>query len=294
VGILDGKAAIVTGAGRGIGRGEAVALAAEGAAVLVNDVDAAQAASVVAEIESAGGRAVANDDDVASWKGAGHLVAHAVEAFGRLDALVNNAGFLRDRMSFSMSEEEWDSVVRVHLTGHFAPSRFAAAHWRDRHKAGDTSGGAIVNTTSEAGLYGGTGQANYVAAKAGIAGLTVGLARELERYGVRVNAVAPRARTRMTEDVLGDFAAPPADGGFDEWDPANIGPTVAWLASDRAAAVTGQVFVAFGGRLHRFRGWTMVDEVEQDERWTPDAIDARAADLFGSDGPGLPRMGFGR
>ncbi len=294
--VLAGRTAIVTGAGRGIGRGEALALAAEGATVIVNDVDAAQAAAVVAEVEAAGGEALPDDNDVADWDGARALVAGAVERTARLDILVNNAGFLRDRMSFSMDEDEWDSVVRVHLKGHFAPSRFAAEHWRGQAKAaaGPPPGGVIVNTVSEAGLYGGTGQANYVAAKAGIAGMTIGLARELERYSVRVNAVAPRARTRMTEELLGDFAAPPADGGFDEWSPDNLGPVVAWLASERAAEVNGQVFVVFGGRIHLFEGWTMVSEIEQGARWTVEAIAARKAELFGDRRSGLPTMGFGR
>jgi NAD(P)-dependent dehydrogenase (short-subunit alcohol dehydrogenase family) len=291
MGALDGKVAIVTGAGRGIGRGEALALAAEGAAVVVNDIDPDRAAAVVDEIA---GAAAASGDDVASWEGATNLVAAAVDSFGRLDVLVNNAGFLRDRMSFSMTEDEWDDVVRVHLKGHFAPSRAAAAHWRERAKAGDESGGAIVNTVSEAALYGGTGQANYVAAKAGIAGMTIGLARELERYGVRVNAIAPRARTRMTEALLGDFAAPPGGGGFDEWDPDNIGPVVAWLASDAAAGVTGQVFVVFGGRIHLFEGWTMAAVIEQSEQWTLERITARADELFAGRRRGLPVMGFGR
>jgi NAD(P)-dependent dehydrogenase (short-subunit alcohol dehydrogenase family) len=291
---LDGKVGIVTGAGRGIGRGEALALATEGAAVVVNDVDVELAKAVVDEIEAAGGRAAANGDDVASWDGARSLVTAAVDGFGRLDVLVNNAGFLRDRMSFSMDESEWDDVVRVHLKGHFGPSKFAAEHWRAQQKAGDTAGGVIVNTVSEAGLYGGTGQANYVAAKAGIAGMTIGLARELERYRVRVNALAPRARTRMTEELLGDFAAPPADGGFDEWSPDNIGPVVAWLASDDAADVTGQVFVVVAGRIHLFEGWTMVSEIEQGERWSVDAIAARKQELFGGRSTGAPTMGFGR
>jgi NAD(P)-dependent dehydrogenase (short-subunit alcohol dehydrogenase family) len=294
MGALDGKVAIVTGAGRGIGRGEALALAAEGASVVVNDIDIDLATAVVDEIVAAGGAAAPDAGDVADWTGATALVDAALGSFGRLDALVNNAGFLRDRMSFSMDETEWDDVVRVHLKGHFAPSRAAAAHWRERSKAGDTAGRAIVNTVSEAGLYGGTGQANYVAAKAGIAGMTVGLARELSRYDIRVNAIAPRARTRMTEEVLGDFAAPPADGGFDEWDPDNIGPIVAWLASDAATGVTGQVLVVFGGRIHLFEGWTMVSEIEQDERWTVDSIAARADDLFGERRRGAPTMGFGR
>jgi NAD(P)-dependent dehydrogenase (short-subunit alcohol dehydrogenase family) len=294
MGVLEGKVAIVTGAGRGIGRGEALALAAEGAAVVVNDVDVETAKAVVTEIESAGGRAAANGDDVASWPGAESLVAAAVDGFGRLDVLVNNAGFLRDRMSFSMDEAEFDDVVRVHLKGHFAPTRFAAVHWRERSKAGQDVAAAVVNTVSEAGLYGGTGQANYVAAKAGIAAMTIGLARELKRAGVRVNAVAPRARTRMTEEVLGDYAAPPADGGFDEWDPGNVGPVVAWLASDASAGVTGQVFVVFGGRIHLFEGWTMVSEIEQAGRWTVEAIAARADELFGDRRRGTPVMGFGR
>jgi NAD(P)-dependent dehydrogenase (short-subunit alcohol dehydrogenase family) len=302
VGALDGKDAIVTGAGRGIGRGEALALAAEGAAVVVNDlgtsadgaaVDSSPAEKVVAEITAAGGTAIADANDVASWSGAEALVQAAVQQLGRLDVLVNNAGFLRDQMSFNMDEQTWDDVVRVHLKGHFAPTRFAAAHWRAQSKAGDESGGVVINTVSEAGLYGGTGQANYVAAKAGIAGMTIGLARELKSYGVRVNAVAPRARTRMTESVLGDFAAA-KEGAFDEWDPDNVGPVVAWLASDDAADVSGQVFVVFGGRIHRFRGWEMVGEIEQDDRWSPKEIHARRDELFGSDRPGPPKMGFGR
>jgi NAD(P)-dependent dehydrogenase (short-subunit alcohol dehydrogenase family) len=293
VGALDGKVAIVTGAGRGIGRGEALALAAEGAAVVVNDLELELAQQVAKEIAATGGRVIANGDDVASWSGSEALVAAAVDSFGRLDVLVNNAGFLRDRMSFSMDEADFDEVVRVHLKGHFAPTRFAAAYWRQRSKAGHEAGGAVVNTTSEAGLYGGTGQANYVAAKAGIAAMTIGLARELERYGVRVNAIAPRARTRMTEDVLGDFAAA-KEGEFDEWDPDNVGPVVAWLASDDAAEVTGQVFVVFGARIHLFRGWEMVAEIEQHERWTVDAIAARHDALFGAHRPGLPTLGFGR
>jgi len=302
VGALDGNVAIVTGAGRGIGRGEALALAAEGAAVVVNDLgttldgdaETNHADEVVAEITAAGGRAVADTNDVATWSGAQALVARAVDSFGRLDILVNNAGVLRDQMSFKMDEDAWDSVVRVHLKGHFAPTRFAAEYWRDRSKGGDDSGGRVINTVSEAGLYGGTGQANYAAAKAGIAGMTIALARELKNYGVTVNAIAPRARTRMTETVLGDYGAPPADGGFDEWDPENIGPVVAWLASPDAADVTGQVFVVFGGRLHLMEGWTMVSEVEQTQRWSVDAIAARKAELFNERRSGAPKMGFGR
>ena len=247
----------------------------------------------VDEIVANGGKAVANTDDVASWDGARHLVQQAIDEFGRLDILVNNAGVLRDRMSFKMEEDAWDAVVRVHLKGHFAPSRFAAEHWRERSKAGETVRAAIINTSSEAGLYGGTAQANYVASKAGIAGMTIALARELKGYGVTVNAIAPRARTRMTESVLGDFGQPTEDG-FDEWDPENIGPVVAWLASEDAADVTGQVFVVFGGRLHLMQPWTMVSEIEQDRPWTVDDIAARKQELFGDRRPGTPKMGFGR
>jgi NAD(P)-dependent dehydrogenase (short-subunit alcohol dehydrogenase family) len=301
MGALDGKVAIVTGAGRGIGRGEALALAREGATVLVNDLGTAldgttesnHAQDTVDAIVAAGGKAIASTDDVASWDGARDLVHRAIDEHGRLDVLVNNAGVLRDSMSFKMDEEAWDTVIRVHLKGHFAPSRFAAEHWRERAKAGDDVRAAIINTSSEAGLYGGTAQANYVAAKAGIAGMTIGLARELKNYGVTVNAIAPRARTRMTEAVLGDFGAVPEDG-FDEWDPENVGPVVAWLASDDAADVTGQVFVVFGGRLHLMEGWTMVGEIEQGEQWSVEAIAARRNELFGERRTGAPRMGFGR
>jgi NAD(P)-dependent dehydrogenase (short-subunit alcohol dehydrogenase family) len=305
VGTLDGKVAIVTGAGRGIGRGEALALAAEGAAVVVNDVgvsltgaaetdtESRPADAVAADIVAAGGHALASNDDVATWPGAETLVAAAVEHFGRLDVLVNNAGVLRDTMSFNMDEDAWDDVIRVHLKGHFAPSRFAVSHWRAQAKAGDESGGRIVNTVSEAGLYGGTGQVNYVAAKAGIAGLTIALARELKKYGVTVNAIAPRARTRMTETMLGDYGAPPAEG-FDEWDPDNIGPVVTWLAGPDAAGITGQVFVVFGGRVHLMQGWDMVGEVEIDRRWTAAELAARAGDLFGERRRGVPHYGFGR
>ena len=215
VGALDGKVAIVTGAGRGIGRGEALALAAEGATVVVNDLgtsldgtsEASHADEVVNEIVGRGGTAVANADDVSSWDGAQGLIESTIDQFGRLDILVNNAGVLRDQMSFKMDEDAWDAVIRVHLKGHFAPTRFAAEHWRAQSKAGNDSGRRVINTVSEAGLYGGTGQANYAAAKAGIAGMTIALARELKNYGVTVNAIAPRARTRMTETVLGDYGA---------------------------------------------------------------------------------------
>jgi NAD(P)-dependent dehydrogenase (short-subunit alcohol dehydrogenase family) len=294
--VFDGKVAIVTGGGRGIGRAEALLLAAEGASVVVNDrggdrrgegADTGPAAAVVDEITAAGGTAVANGDDVASWDGARRLVDQAVEAFGRLDVLVNNAGILRDRMSFNMEEAEWDAVVGVHLKGHFCTSRFAAAHWRARAKeTGAGVGAAIVNTTSESGLYGNAGQVNYAAAKAGIAAMTIVLARELERMGVRVNAVAPVARTRLTEDVAGDAMAP--DEGFDRFAPENVAAVAAWLASDLAAGISGQVVKVQGGLTQLVRGWRPVTEATADKLWTIDAVDAVRPRLWAGVDGGIP------
>ena len=259
MGALDGKVAIVTGAGRGIGRGEALLLASEGAKVVVNDLGGARegegadktpAQEVADEIVSGGGEAVANYDDVASWPGAESLIGQAVEAFGKLDILVNNAGILRDGMSFNLSEADWDSVIRVHLKGHFAPSRFAAVYWREQSKAGEPVAGRIINTSSESGLFGNAGQSNYAAAKAGIASMTIVLARELQKYGVTVNAMAPRARTRLTDTVAGaDQLMAAKEGEFDAWDPDNMGPLIGFLASDAAADVSGQVFVMWGDRV---------------------------------------------
>lgn len=295
-GRLAGKAAIVTGAGRGIGRAEALLLAAEGAHVTVNDVDADAAEVVVKEIVHAGGVAASNIDDVSTWSGAESAVEAVIEREGKLDVLVNNAGILRDAMSFSMTEEQWDDVARVHLKGHAAMAHFAGAHWRDRSKSpGDKAppvSGRIINTVSESGLYGLAGQVNYAAAKAGIAAMTVVLARELRKYGVTVNAIAPRARTRMTESVLGSLIA--AEGEFDEWDPANIAPVVAWLASEGTGDVTGQVLVVNGDKVHLMHGWHRVGRIANDgQRWTVEALGAHRADLFGEHGSRLPPMGFG-
>src|SRR6202035_1299862 len=226
-----GKVAIVTGAGRGIGREEALMLAGEGAKVIVNDVGADSPAPEGVElIKKNGGEAAVNSDDISSWEGGKNVVDQAVDTFGSLDILINNAGILRDKMSFNMEESDWDDVIRVHLKGHFAPSYHAAVYWRNRAKDGETVSAHIINTSSEAGLYGNAGQANYSSAKAGIASLTWVLARELERYGITVNSISPRARTRMTENLFGEMAK--AGEGFDEWDPRNIAQLVTFLATD--------------------------------------------------------------
>ena len=260
MGSCEGRVVIVTGAGRGLGRAHALAFAAEGAKVVVNDLGvsrdgegpaAGPAHDVVAEIRSMGGEAVANGADVADWGEAGAMVAQAVDAFGRLDTLVCNAGFLRDRMLVNMSEDEWDSVTRVHLKGHFAPARHAIAHWRDLAKAGVEVDARVVMTSSGAGLMGSIGQGNYAAAKAGIALLVVQAAAEWGRYGVLVNGVAPDARTRMTEGV---FYGSDAPDGWDEKDPANVSPLMVWLGS-ADCDVTGRVFEASGGSLNVCDGW---------------------------------------
>ncbi len=296
MGLLDGKVAIVTGAGRGIGRAEALLLASEGAKVVVNDVgaelsgerakDDRPAQLVVDEIVANGGTASANYDDVSSWKSAESLFNQAVEGYGSLDILVNNAGILRDKMSFNMEESDWDDVIRVHLKGHFATSRLAARYWRDRSKAGDKVSGRIINTSSEAGLFGSAGQANYGAAKAGIAALTWILARELERYGVTVNAIAPRARTRMTESAFGGLEA--KEGQFDLWAPENVAPVVVWLATDHAADVSGQIFVVFGGMVTAMAPFRAIGSLRRDSAWTIQDLISHKAELFGERSSWVP------
>ena len=297
MGLFDGKVAIVTGAGRGIGRTHALLLASEGAAVRGErprrqrggeGADATPAQQVVDEIVAAGGRADANDDSVSSWDGAERMIDQAVDSFGGLDVLINNAGILRDKMSFNMDEAEWDSVIDVHLKGHFAPSRFAASYWRSQSKeTGEPVNAKIVNTASESGLYGNAGQANYAAAKAGIASMTIVMARELERIGVRVNAIAPVARTRLTEQVAGDFMNP-KEGEFDRFAPENISAVVGWLASDLSAGVTGQVVKVMGGQVQLLRGWRPVTESTDDKPWTITGIDEVADALFAKDDKGVP------
>ena len=290
MGSLDGLVAIVTGAGRGLGRAHALYLAKEGASVVVNDPgvggdgsgsDTTPAEDVVAEIKSAGGNAVANLDSCADWAAAERLVNQAVESFGRLDILVNNAGILRDRMSFKMSEDEWDAVMNVHLKGHFAPSRFAAAYWREQAKAGDGRVyGRIINTSSESGYFGMVGQVNYATAKAGIVGMTMTMARELESIGVTVNAIAPRARTRMT---TGSFDGYPeaVEGAFDNRAPENISPVVAWLASPHAGHVSAKVFACYAGDIEIQTPIESEVHLSNGERaWTVEDLAARAGELF--------------
>ncbi len=283
MGICEGRIVIVTGAGRGIGRGHALEFARQGAKVVVNDLGAESdgtggssgpAGEVVDAIRSMGGEAVVNGDDVADWAGAQRLVQTALHSFGGLDVLVNNAGFLRDRMVVSTSEEEWDAVIRVHLKGHFAPTRFAAAYWREQQKSGVAVDGRVINTSSGAGLMGSVGQGAYSAAKAGIAGLTMVEAAELGRYGVTANAIAPAARTRMTEAVFADTMAAPSDDAFDAMAPENIAPLVVWLGSADSAGVTGRVFEVEGGVISVADGWQHGPREDKGARWEPSEVGA--------------------
>jgi NAD(P)-dependent dehydrogenase (short-subunit alcohol dehydrogenase family) len=287
MGALDGKVAIVTGAGRGIGREEALFLASEGAKVIVNDVgaslqgeggDESPAHEVADLIVEQGGTAAVNGDDVSSWEGAKALVDQAVETYGQLNILVNNAGIIRDKMTFNLDESDWDDVIRVHLKGHFATAHHAAVYWRNLAKAGNPVTGRIINTSSEAGLFGSPGQGNYGSAKGAIATLTWILARELERYGVTVNAIAPRARTRMTENIFS--AAAPEEGKFDHWDPRNVARLVGFLASDQAADINGQIFVVFGGNIWAVGGFQPIGEVHQEAMWSIEDLGAAKGELF--------------
>jgi NAD(P)-dependent dehydrogenase (short-subunit alcohol dehydrogenase family) len=289
-GICEDRVVVVTGAGRGIGEAHALEFARQGAKVVVNDIGAAldgtggsgsPAHQVVEAIRTRGGEAMANGDDVADWDGAHNLIATAIEAFGRLDVVVNNAGFVRDRMFVNASEDEWDAVVRVHLKGHFCVARAAAAHWRDRSKAGEEVDARIVNTSSGAGLLGSVGQAAYSAAKGAISTLTLVQAAELGRYGVTANAIAPAARTRMTEKVFAETMARPDDpSAFDAMAPANVAPLVVWLGSTRSARVTGRVFEVEGGKVGLADGWQHGPTVDKGARWDPAELGPVVEDLL--------------
>ncbi|MFB7242926.1 short-chain dehydrogenase [Streptomyces populi] len=293
--LCEGRVVIITGAGRGLGRAHALAYAAEGARLVVNDLgvglDGTPAADsparqVAEEIRAAGGEAVAHGGDIATTEGAASLVRVALETYGRLDTLVNNAGFLRDRMLVNLGEDDWDAVMRVHLKGHFLPLRQAAAHWRAEARAGRVPDARVVNTSSGAGLLGSVGQGNYSAAKAGIVALTLVAAAETARYGVQVNAIAPAARTRMTERAFADTMAAPAEG-FDVMDPGNVSPLVVWLGSAASAGVTGRVFETEGGRITVMEGWRPGPSVDKGARWTPAEAGETARGLLArADTPG--------
>jgi NAD(P)-dependent dehydrogenase (short-subunit alcohol dehydrogenase family) len=291
--ICEGRVVIITGAGRGLGRAYALAFGREGAKVIVNDLgtslagegrDTALAQSVVDEIRSAGGEAVANGDDVTDWEGAARLVKTAIDAYGGLDVLVNNAGFVRDRMFVSSSLEEWDAVIRVHLRGHFCPASHAVQFWRAEQKTGRPVDARIINTSSGAGLQGSFSQSAYSAAKGGIASLTLVQAAELGRYGVTANALAPAARTRMTEQAFAEKMRKP-ESGFDVQDPDNVAPTVVWLGSHESRGVTGCVFELEGGRITLCDGWNDGPSVDKGARWSPVEVGPAIAGLMAARRP---------
>jgi NAD(P)-dependent dehydrogenase (short-subunit alcohol dehydrogenase family) len=289
MGIADGRVVVVTGAGRGLGRAHALAFAAEGAKVVVNDLgvsaDGAGASQspaeeVVTEIRAAGGEAVAHGGDIATSEGAVSLIETAVSMFGGIDTLVNNAGFLRDRMLVNLDEDDWDAVMRVHLKGHFLPLKHAAQWWRAEAKAGRQRAARVVNTSSGAGLLGSVGQGNYSAAKAGIVGLTLVASAEMGRYGVQVNALAPAARTRMTEETFAETMAAPGAGLWDAMAPENVSPLVVWLGSDASEGVTGRVFEAESGRITVMEGWRPGPTADKGARWTPAEAGEAASKLL--------------
>ena len=295
-GLCTGRVVVITGAGNGIGRAHALAFAAQGAKVVVNDLggsrdgtgsSAGPAQTVADEITAAGGEAVANTDDISSWAGAERLIGQAVDTFGGLDVVVNNAGILRDRMIVTMTEQDWDAVIAVHLKGTFAVLHHAAAYWRQRSKEGHANDARVINTTSSSGLFANAGQGNYGAAKAGIASLTIIAARELDRYGVTVNAIAPTALTRLTEDVpmMSDAAA------ATELSPEAISPLVVWLGSAESRPVTGRVFGVWGNAITVLEGWVNGPSVSRDSQWDPAALSAVVPDLVAKAAPNAGMLG---
>ena len=288
MGALDGRVAIITGAGRGLGREHALLFAREGANVVVNDLggdmhgeggDLSPAMQTVEDIRALGGEAVVNGENVADWEGAQRLIQQAVETYGDVHVLVNNAGILRDRVIINMTEAEWDAVINVHLKGHFAPTHHAAVYWREQSKSGKEVKASIIHTTSTSGLFANPGQANYDSAKSGIATLSQVCAKELVRYGVRSNAIAPGARTRLTESTpgLGDAVKAP-DEGFDVWHPGNVSPFVAYLATEDCP-ITGECFMVQGGKVQRTQSWSRAEEISKNDRWTVEEFAAQATAL---------------
>lgn len=286
-GICNGRVVIVTGAGGGLGAAHARTLAAEGASVLVNDINLEAAEATVADINSQGGRAVVNTSDITHYESSGEAIAQALEAFGDLHGIVNNAGNNRDRMFASMSEADWDAVMAVHLKGHFCLASHAVQYWRHQVKAGHEVSGRLVNTTSGAGLQGSIGQSNYAAAKAGIAALTLNQAAELARYGVTANAICPVARTGMTTAVpeMAARMAPPSDGSFDHFAPENVSSVVTWLCSSLSGHVTGKIIEAEGGRIAIADGWRSTTGVDRGARWEPETVGDAFATLLAEEIP---------
>ena len=287
VGLLEGKVAIVTGAGSGVGKEHSLLLASEGACVVVNDLgDSAE--QTVSEIRELGGTAVSHNGNVAEWSTGEDLVERAQSEFGDLHILINNAGILRDAMSFSMTEKEFDEVIAVHLKGHFVCARAAAVYWRNQAKAGETASRRMIHTTSESGLFGGPAQSNYASAKGGILTLSLTLGRELSKYGVTTNVVAPRARTGLT-DYIQSMAAPEDEDEFDVYDPANVSPFVVWLCTDDAKDVNGQAFIVGGSGVWWMRSWSHINHVKLDnQRWTIDEINTMKDELFSGEDTGVP------
>lgn len=286
-GICEGRVVIITGAGGGLGAAHARVLASEGACVIVNDINAAAAAGVVEEITAAGGKAAVNTSDITNYDDSLHAVKQAIATFGDLHAVVNNAGVNRDRMFASMTEQEWDTIMAVHLKGHFCISSHAVHYWRGQSKEGKTVDARLINTSSGAGLQGSIGQSNYAAAKAGIAALTLNQAAELGRYGITANAVTPAARTGMTTAVaeMAERMAKPDDGSFDYWAPENVSSLVAWLASAESAQVTGRVFEAEGGKISIADGWRSTEGVDKGDRWQPGEVKEAIAELLAKEVP---------